>query len=558
MQRDEKRQKTTKPINLSYESLELHMGSGSNSDMTELSMVANLLLLDEYVGRLIPPGHYKLTDEIEVMMQCYVSVRRDDYGVIKIDFISAISRLGDGGVSFVAPYITCMKSVDGRLILKGKALSRVAKVTDNIIETRGKGVTQVAAAMNEHSKRIKDRVRDEVSNLRQLNLFNVRGPYYGEYDEPDFRICSILTMQRAQGVDLFTALTSGRKRSIKLLLEIQLQCMYQLQSQFHDPDYIHNDIKPENIMLDESGYIPRVAYVDCEFVRSRHDGRYTRMMGTPDYMAPEMVRECKFSYASDIYQLGLVLRILWGDSGFDEIHLIKNPRDVFRERERRGWEKVSNFKVRSVEEIEPEQYQKIQALLMRMTAYDAANRCDLDDCIEQTEAIYQQHLMRNVSEETENIRQLNTGDVSTLFAEKSRKYIAKKVIADERIKRLKKKLKSNLAGLPHDSVSVAAFCLRQNEICLQGLSTFAELHNKIDEVLDNFLHACKQWDELLPVFADKPNADVLLRQHAIFKQKIMNTTLNLDSLVKQTAHVHRKISKMQVAMPAAEVQNRLV
>ena len=75
----------------------------------------------------------------------------------------------------------------------------------------------------------------------------------------------------------------------------------------HSAGLVHRDVKPSNVMLDERG----VALL-CDFGLAK--GRaYTvltrpgQVMGTLDYLAPELIRSGQASTASDIYALGCVV-----------------------------------------------------------------------------------------------------------------------------------------------------------------------------------------------------------------------------------------------------------
>ncbi|MED5371417.1 MAG: serine/threonine-protein kinase [Myxococcota bacterium] len=82
----------------------------------------------------------------------------------------------------------------------------------------------------------------------------------------------------------------------------------------HRQGVIHRDLKPENILL--SGPEQRVRVTDFGLARVLHDDgpRATRMgvaMGTPGYMAPEMVADALSSdVQADVFSLGCILFVL--------------------------------------------------------------------------------------------------------------------------------------------------------------------------------------------------------------------------------------------------------
>ena len=87
----------------------------------------------------------------------------------------------------------------------------------------------------------------------------------------------------------------------------------------HEAGVIHRDIKPNNVMVDRSGGPElRLSIMDFGLARlyaSANTVLGTGMIvGTPGYLAPELLRGLRPSQASDIFALGVVLhQVLTGD-----------------------------------------------------------------------------------------------------------------------------------------------------------------------------------------------------------------------------------------------------
>jgi serine/threonine protein kinase len=70
---------------------------------------------------------------------------------------------------------------------------------------------------------------------------------------------------------------------------------------------VHRDVKPANVMVSESGV---VALTDFGLARGIAETVLTKsgaVVGTVDYLAPELIRGRPASHASDVYALGCVL-----------------------------------------------------------------------------------------------------------------------------------------------------------------------------------------------------------------------------------------------------------
>ncbi len=75
----------------------------------------------------------------------------------------------------------------------------------------------------------------------------------------------------------------------------------------HEAGLIHRDIKPHNILLEETG-APRIA--DFGIARSSNDSTLTMtglQLGTPNYMSPEQVEGRDLDPRTDVFSLGVVL-----------------------------------------------------------------------------------------------------------------------------------------------------------------------------------------------------------------------------------------------------------
>ena len=71
----------------------------------------------------------------------------------------------------------------------------------------------------------------------------------------------------------------------------------------HERDIMHRDLKPENIMVTENGYLKLIDFGSAKVIHGR---TYTRV-GTPCYMAPEMILGKGYETSADLWSLGIML-----------------------------------------------------------------------------------------------------------------------------------------------------------------------------------------------------------------------------------------------------------
>ena len=75
----------------------------------------------------------------------------------------------------------------------------------------------------------------------------------------------------------------------------------------HERNIVHRDVKPENVLLDADGGGRLTDFGIARLVDGPGRARATRIVGTPDYLAPEVIEGCPPGPAVDVYALATVL-----------------------------------------------------------------------------------------------------------------------------------------------------------------------------------------------------------------------------------------------------------
>jgi len=140
------------------------------------------------------------------------------------------------------------------------------------------------------------RFQQEGTILAKLNHSNIINIFdYGISDNLPY-----LVMEYVEGVTL-----SELTQQNLMPLDISLFILYQIcsgLSTLHQKQYIHRDVKPDNILISNEGI---VKLGDFGFAESTSESN-KRIWGTPAYMAPELILNEIADELSDIFSLGVV------------------------------------------------------------------------------------------------------------------------------------------------------------------------------------------------------------------------------------------------------------
>jgi len=110
-------------------------------------------------------------------------------------------------------------------------------------------------------------------------------------------------LELLQGGELFTHLRSKGKLSEQATRFYAASVVYAFAT-LHAKKIAYRDLKPENLVMNESGY---VKLVDFGLAKQLISGKTWTLCGTPDYLAPEIILNEGHDLAVDYWALGVLI-----------------------------------------------------------------------------------------------------------------------------------------------------------------------------------------------------------------------------------------------------------
>jgi len=121
-------------------------------------------------------------------------------------------------------------------------------------------------------------------------------------------------LEAALGGELFTTYERLRLYGSERHAEFYVACVVEALHHLHDRNVIYRDLKPENLLLDARGYCK---LTDMGLAKISTGLTFT-LVGTPDYMAPEVINGLGHGHSVDWWMLGVLLfELLSGRAPFE-------------------------------------------------------------------------------------------------------------------------------------------------------------------------------------------------------------------------------------------------
>ncbi|CAM5154937.1 unnamed protein product [Natator depressus] len=129
-----------------------------------------------------------------------------------------------------------------------------------------------------------------------------------------------VVMERLHGDMLEMILSSETGRLPEPLAKFLIAQILSALRHLHTRNIVHCDLKPENVLLASDEPYPQVKLCDFGFARIIEESSFRRsVVGTPAYLAPEVLRQHGYNRALDMWAVGVIIYVsLSGTFPFNE------------------------------------------------------------------------------------------------------------------------------------------------------------------------------------------------------------------------------------------------
>ncbi len=274
--------------------------------------------------RQVQDGEYSVEidvtsrDEIGILSQAFKALVADlKAKAALVDYMMQAS--GGAATQPIASVPTAVRAVDGGQLKPGATFAGRYEVKE-ILGAGGMGVVYRAfdrelqepvaiktlrpEAMAGGSVAL-DRFKQEIRLARRIAHRNV----VRTYDLGEENGMYYLTMEYVEGTSLKQLITSRGKLPVTVALTVGKQLCRALEVA-HAEGVIHRDIKPQNIVVEPSGFLKVMDFGIARLANPPQGKGLTEAgtsIGTPDYMSPEQLSGAELDPRSDLYAAGVVL-----------------------------------------------------------------------------------------------------------------------------------------------------------------------------------------------------------------------------------------------------------
>ncbi len=129
---------------------------------------------------------------------------------------------------------------------------------------------------------------------------------------------AFIIMEFVDGITIDALIDQNNKLDERKAINIVKQALEGLQAA-HKLGILHRDLKPSNLILNSEGKVKLMDFGIAKSSNSKDLTAQNRIIGTAEYIAPEIYLGKKPSKRSDLYAVGIILyKMLTGKTPFDE------------------------------------------------------------------------------------------------------------------------------------------------------------------------------------------------------------------------------------------------
>jgi len=161
---------------------------------------------------------------------------------------------------------------------------------------------------------VETKQQEHVFNEKKI-LLNMDSPFiiklYKSFKDDRY---VYLLMEVCLGGELWTILRD-RDYFTESITKFYIACVTEAFDYLHQRNIVYRDLKPENLLMDNMGYIKLVDFGFAKRVKSA--GKTWTFCGTPEYVAPEIILNKGHDCSADYWSLGiLIYELMTGNPPF--------------------------------------------------------------------------------------------------------------------------------------------------------------------------------------------------------------------------------------------------
>jgi serine/threonine protein kinase len=188
------------------------------------------------------------------------------------------------------------------ICILGKGGMGVVYLAEDMELERLVAVKKIQNNLARNEKYLK-RFKIEARSAAQVQHPNIARIFHSGEDQGDY----YFIMEYVKGVNLEQFIKNRSFSSLAEFVDIAIQIVSGLKAA-HDKNILHRDIKPGNMILDDSGVVKILDFGLARPIEGNGTVTYVgESIGTPRYMAPEQINGDKVDQRTDIYLAGVTL-----------------------------------------------------------------------------------------------------------------------------------------------------------------------------------------------------------------------------------------------------------